>query len=54
MLFWYETEFLTRLLENEFCDLKSLEVLKEKLEGMCTTTEWNHLVVVVGRIEQSL
>lgn len=54
MLFWYETEFLTRLLENEFCDLKSLEVLKEKLEGMFTTTEWNHLAVVVGRIEQSL
>ena len=54
MLFWYETEFLTRLLENEFCDLKSLEMIKQKLKGICTTAEWNNLAVVVEQIEQSL
>ncbi len=54
MLFWYETEFLSRLLENEFCDLNSLETIKQKLERMCTKAEWNHLAVVVDRIEQSL
>ena len=50
LLFWYETELMSHILEAASCSQEGLENIKHEMYAMCSSVEWQKLGPVVERI----